>query len=120
MATSLQFDYLHGLVVDSSNSLSVLTDLEALVKKCEQRLRFFLGEWFLNTSAGIPYFQEIYANSINPALIIGLLNADLLQESDITAVNEIDFTFDRETGKFTYSAKIDSIYGMGTVNTGDI
>lgn len=37
----------------------VVTGLDALVQRIRIRLSVFLGEWFLDETRGVPYFQEI-------------------------------------------------------------
>ena len=112
------FDPSIGLIVGSNKQLTILTDLDALKCKVEQRLRFFLGEWFLNTSDGIPYFQQIFEKPVNDGLIISLINNDLIQETDITSIDDVSIDFDRMNRNFTYTATIVSTYGTTSVSSG--
>ena len=115
---TLQFNNTAGLILDASNSLIVLTDLEALVNKIEQRMKFFSEEWFLNTTTGIPYFQQIFEKPVDPSLIISLINDDIVQEPDVISVSESSMDFDRQNRTFQYSATVNTIYGSSTVESG--
>ena len=33
-------------------------------QKIRSRLQFFLGEWFLNTAEGIPYYRDIFVKGV--------------------------------------------------------
>lgn len=43
----------------STNDLILIDGSKAIAQHLSIRLQFFLGEWFLDTTQGIPYFQEI-------------------------------------------------------------
>lgn len=117
---TLSFNNIEGLIVGSNNSLIILTDLNALVDKIRERLNFFLGEWFLNSTVGVPYFQEIFEKPLNSSLIVSILNAEILKEPDVTDVTNSVVEFDETTRKFNYSANVQTIYGPTTVETGSI
>lgn len=114
---SLSFDKDTGLIINSDDNLSIVTDLNALVQKIEQRLRFFLTEWFLDTSQGVAYFQEIFEKPENDTLIVNLLNAEILKESDVNSVSDATIDYDITNRNFSYSATVNTIYGSSTVST---
>lgn len=42
---------------------------EAVLQKIRARLRFFLGEWFLDRRLGVPYYTKILVKNPNLALV---------------------------------------------------
>jgi hypothetical protein len=117
---TFNFDYNVGLVVSSIQTLTLLTDLEALVSKIYQRLRFLKGEWFLNTTLGIAYRSQLAKPPINPALIANIIREEVGKESDVTDVKDLSIEFNSLTRAFSYEFSVDTIYGssflVGTVN----
>lgn len=114
------FDKISGLGLDSNNSLLIITDIEALASKITERLNFFLGEWFLNSEEGVPYFQEIFEKPFNSSLIVSILNTEIQKEPDVTNIINSQVQFNEVTRKFSYQAEIESIYGSTTVSAGEI
>jgi len=115
---TLKFDTTIGLILDTTDTIVLLTDLDALASKIEQRLRFFLGEWFLNTQAGIPYFQEIFEKPVDASLIVSLINADIVQEPDVESVQDTSIDYNRDARSFKYNANVVTIYGTSAISTG--
>ena len=112
---TLAFDPKIVMLLNSKNQIILQSDLDALVNKVKQRLNFFLGEWFINTDVGIAYFQEILRQPVDPALIVTIINSDLLQEIDILSIEGVSIEFDKEGGAFTYSATIVTVYGEANI-----
>lgn len=109
-----------GLIVDETDNFVTLSGLDALVQKVQNRLRFFLGEWFLNTTVGVPYFQEVFQKPVDPSLIVSIINTEIYKEQDVTEISDINFTYDSALRTFSYSAFIVSIYGSSQLNIQDI
>lgn len=63
--SDLKLDQLtNDLVVEDSDLQLVQLD-EAIRQSLFQRLRLFFGEWFLDTSKGVPYYQNIFVKNPN-------------------------------------------------------
>ncbi len=61
------------------------------------RLRFFLGEWFLNPSEGIPYFTKIFIKNPSLSLITSIFRKVILETPGVKAVENLTIDLDRAT-----------------------
>ena len=115
---TFEFDIDIGIVLNNSKSFVVLDDLEALVNKIEQRLQFFLAEWFLDITQGIAYFQQIFENPVDPGLIVSLINDDISKEPDVTQIKGVSIQYDSLLRSFSYSSTIDTSFGTTQISGG--
>lgn len=96
MATNsrMLFETTWDLGLDGVNRIARVTDSERVRQKMRERLQAFEGEWFLDSTVGLPWFQEIFTRPFDKG------NTDsLLKESIVTTtgVNKL----------LTYSSDID-------------
>jgi hypothetical protein len=74
--------------------LYIVKGTDAIAQDLQQTLQVWLGEWFLDTTIGIAYRQQILVKSPN----LDLVHADLLNAAlgvpGITQVNAVNFTYD--------------------------
>lgn len=63
----LKTDAVTGDLVLSGSDLSFSVGIDAVRQDVERSLRFFLGEWFLDQSLGLPLFEEVLVR--NPNLV---------------------------------------------------
>lgn len=107
---TIAFDYKTGIKVNSNNRLFLDEGADALVSKIKQRLRLLKGEWFLNTTLGVPYRSEIAKPPINPALIANIISNEVLKESDVIGIRDISITYSSLTRQYEYDFFVDTIY----------
>ena len=98
------------------NNLIFKSELQALVQKVGERLRFFSGEWLLDTEAGIPWLQQILTRPVKDSLVINLINDNLLEEKEITGINVVGYSLNRKNRKFNYRFKIASVFGDSDID----
>lgn len=70
-------DDLSGLLI-TNGDLVLTLGADAVKQHITQRLKMFVGEWFLNLSEGVPYFQNILIKNPNPDIVDGLLKDTIL------------------------------------------
>jgi hypothetical protein len=58
---------LSGTIVNGD--AGVVTGIDAISQDVTRRLRFILGEWFLNTSAGFPWLDPVNTNSSRRSIL---------------------------------------------------
>lgn len=79
------------------------TDLEIL-QRIKVRLRFFQGEWFLNTDHGIPYFQNILGTkNLNLDVVQSLFQAQILEVEGVKDMISSLIDYDPQQRKVLYT-----------------
>jgi hypothetical protein len=63
---------------------------EEIRQRLLQALRFFLGEWFLDTTEGIPYFQTILVKGTPPDIIEAEFKSAILGVEGVASLNEFE------------------------------
>lgn len=61
------------------------------------RLRAFLGDWFLDTTHGVPYRESILGKVPRPEIVEALLRAQILDVRGIVGIEAFDLTIDKPT-----------------------
>ena len=80
------------LMVDTGD-LVIIKDDAAIRQSVLQRLRTFFGEWFLDTSVGLPYYQNILVKNPNLDLVQALVKNVVLTTPGITMLNQFQFDY---------------------------
>lgn len=93
-----------------TNGIARVSDAEALRQKIIHRLKLFKGEWFLDSSEGVPYFQNILGQNISLSLATQILTNEIKKEAEVVDVQNISFNFDSTARTYGYTATIVSIY----------
>lgn len=76
-----------------------------------QRLRMFAGEWFLNKSLGVRYYQVVFVKSPNRALIDAEFKRVILQTPGVTALTQWSIGFLPATRNITVSFRCGTAAG---------
>lgn len=58
--------------------LELVSDTEEIAQFLAQRLRTFFGEWFLDNTIGVPYFEEIFTKQQNVDAIEAIFIDEIL------------------------------------------
>jgi hypothetical protein len=72
----------------------LVTGSDAIAQDLQQSLQVWLGEWFLDTTVGVPYLQQILVKNPNLDLIhADLVNAALAVDG-VEQITSLTFEFD--------------------------
>jgi hypothetical protein len=99
----LKLDPKTGDLLVSGGDLPLVYDLEAIEQEASITLQYFLGEYFLDVSVGIPYYQDILVKAPNLAAIKTIFRDALLGVTGIKAIVTLDLDFNRTTRVLTVS-----------------
>lgn len=86
----------NDLHFDAGN-LVVVQGAAAVGQHVRQRLKTFEGEWFLDTTAGVPWLAEIMGREYDPALAEAVVKAEILDTHAVTEITSFSLGFIRET-----------------------
>lgn len=107
------------LDIDSSLDLSMVSGADHTVMKIRQRLQTFQGEWWINPTLGMPYYQSIIGQ-INPDLdaLRGIYIAAIAVVPGVKSVDSLTVSFDRASR--TYSVDFSATDNNGATISDEV
>lgn len=108
------------LALDPSTGDLAIVDFDAtLVDGIDQiaqnlaiRLRFIFGEWFLNTLAGVPYYQYFFIKNPNQIQVETFLKNEILNTRGVNELTSFSSNFDGFSRNFTVNFACNTIFGV--------
>lgn len=99
--SSFQLDQSTGDLQIANNSLSLTTGREAIRQHLQCRFRLFLGEWFLDTDQGVPWFRDVLIKQSSFAVVKEILKTVILDTPGVISITVFDFDYDGTTREAT-------------------
>jgi hypothetical protein len=103
----------HDLIIKDGD-LILIDNAERVSQQIKIKLRSFLGEWFLDTTYGVPYLEEILIK--NPSLnnIRNILRTQILDVDDVAAVTSLELSLNSSARTLTVTFECQTTYGLVT------
>lgn len=96
----------------SNFSFGLTTDfIDSLMQRLRIKFKFFLGEWYLNITKGVPYFDKILVKNPDLAEIAAIYKVLILSDEDVKELTEFTVDFDQALRKYKLDFKILSTNG---------
>lgn len=110
MVTNLYLDpTTHDLVVDETYNLRLTADVsELLVQKLVNVLKTFYGEWFLDYTIGIPYFDRVLIKKADLNDVNSIFLAAITAVPEVKKVIYFTTDFDLTLRTYKISFKVQS------------
>ena len=86
---------------DIALPISLVFSPDSLEFVLRQRFRFFLNEWFLNLSEGVPYYRDILIKNPNDSVVRSIFRQVILTTQDIDSIRTLKITIDKKERKLT-------------------
>lgn len=100
-------------LIISGGRIAVVTDGAEVVQHVRTRLQFYMEEWFLDLSAGVPYFQSVFVKPVNLANIESIFKTKILQTPGVRKLLEFNMTYDGGSSrKLTVSFSAETTFGL--------
>lgn len=72
----------------------MVSGAEYVRQKIACRLKFFLGEWFLDLREGVPYYRDVFVQNPDLNLIRSIFRAVILSVQDVQGVTALTLAYD--------------------------
>ena len=79
---------------------------DEVVQRVRTRLRRILGEWFLQVTAGIPYFNGEMLGGKNKQYVMLVIKGEILDTIGVQDINAMSLSYNSETRKVTIDVVI--------------
>lgn len=113
----------HDLALDASGNLRLARGREAVAQHAEQRLQFYLNEWFLDTGAGLPWLPgnslgfAIFDRPFNQGAADALVKAEILGTPGMLSLTGFESRVDSASRGFLVEVEGESIAGPVTITS---
>jgi|SRR5690606_25482948 len=74
--------------------LKLIDNVDQIAQNLYIRLKFFLGEWFLDINQGIPFYEDIFIKSPNQIAVENIIQDEIIQTQGITEITRFESSFD--------------------------
>ena len=102
------------LVIDNFNLKLTSTLGEHLAQKIENQLKTFRGEWFLNQSIGIPYYQDILKKQVNIDTVTSIFRNAILNVEGVDRIIDLSVLLDTAEREYNLTFKVKADTGEET------
>lgn len=79
------------------NGLVWANSVDAIAQHLRIKLRFFLSEYHLDTSLGIPMYEDVLVKNPNRLSLQSIYREIILETEGVVSIDYFNFTFDRAT-----------------------
>lgn len=96
-------------------------DAEATAQCVKTRLQLLRGEWFLDTTAGMPYLQDICVKPANLPLAESLIKRTILETEGVSEIVAFALELNPTTRKLSVYAQVRTTYDdISTITVNDL
>jgi hypothetical protein len=113
-------DVLLSTTATITTPIFTTTTSENLAQRLKIRLQTFKGEWFLDGTIGIDYFNQIAGKNRSKAAVDAIIQAEILKEQEVLQITAYSSVVDKTTRKITIQFTVRTIDGFYSTLTASI
>jgi len=95
----------------SGYDLHLVDEKERVAQQLLIRLRFFQGEWYLDTTFGMPYYQTILLKQPDGAEVAAVFKAEIVQVADVNKILEFSIDYNNALRQLSVDFIVDTTFG---------
>lgn len=101
----------HDLIIKDSDFI-LIGDAARVAQQIKIKLKFFLGEWFLRTTDGVPYLENILVKNPNLTHVRSIFRQQISSVDDVIAVNALNISLNSQKRELTVNFEAQTNYGL--------
>lgn len=114
MAYDIALNIASNDLVIKNNDLILIDNAERVAQQVLITLRFWLGEWFLDTREGVPYLEYILVKNPNMSHIKQILTEKIKSVDGVNSIVSLNFDFRRIRRELYVDFEVNTDYGLIT------
>lgn len=103
----------HDILIKDGDFL-LIDNAERVAQQIKVKLLTFLGEWFLDTTWGVPYLEYILVKQPNQDLIKQILSEQILSVDDVKSLNALELDYQVKVRTLIINYEVSTEYGLIT------
>jgi hypothetical protein len=114
MSYDIQLDRsTHEVHIDpSTGDLQLVDGAARVAQQIKVTLLLFLGEWFLDTTFGVPYFEDILVKNPRWGTVNAVLRARIADVPGVGRIRRLTLDFNRPTRSLTVTFEAETAFGL--------
>lgn len=94
----------------TGHQISLVTGSDAIAQQLELRLRMFLGEHFLDTRLGIPFYRDVLVKNPNIPLLRSIFKEAILTTPGVVSLQDLQVVVNAAARQLelSFSATVDT------------
>jgi hypothetical protein len=106
----LKLDGNQDLVIEDGD-LALVDGVDAVAQDVDIRLQFFLGEWFLDTRLGVPYYQQILGEKPRLGAVSSIIRKAIFTTPGIISISDFSIDWDGASRSITIDFRAETTEG---------
>lgn len=103
----------HDILIKDGDFL-LIDNAERVSQQIKVKLLTFLGEWFLDTTWGVPYLEYILVKQPNQELIKQILSEQISSVDDVKSLNALELDYQVKVRTLIINYEVSTEYGLIT------
>lgn len=99
----------NDIYLNNSKSLVMGQDIEALKISIQTTIQTLLGEYFMDSTIGLPYKEVLWVGVPDYELFSQYVKSAILAYPEVSSISS--YTYSTANNTFSYNATINTIYG---------
>lgn len=105
----------HDLIFESGDFKITRVESESLVQRLKIKLSTWSGEWFLDTTLGVPYFETIFKKGTAKETIDNIFKVRIVSEPEVEALLSFESSIDKTFRIYSLVFTVRSSNGVETI-----
>ena len=97
----IDFQVTNGDIQLANKDIAFVSGDDATVQRIKQKFRLWRGEWFLDTSAGVPWLRDVLGQRPREQVVSGILRTVVSEDPGVDELLALTAEFDGQSREFT-------------------